>query len=188
MSAAPWGNVQLDVVIVGASVTGAAVATLARENGLSVALVDARPRSEVGVGRRPTPVPVWALEASRLPVGEVIRVPSRIHLVAGDARTTLPTPDCVLLEHGALVSALVERATDHGASVTFEKRVTGIAPHGDGVMLDDGSTIHARFVVDASGAEGATLLGERAVEPEEIASIAHEARRIADRRLANAYL
>ena len=40
--------VQLDVVIVGASVTGSAVATLAREHGLSVGLVDARPRSAVG--------------------------------------------------------------------------------------------------------------------------------------------
>jgi flavin-dependent dehydrogenase len=184
----PLAIVQLDIVVVGASVTGSAVATLARERGLSVALVEARDLAAVGAPRPPTPVPVWALEESRLPVGEVIRVPSRIHLVAGDARTTVPTPDCVLLDPGALVSALVERAVALGATVIERARVTGLAPHGNGVVLEDGTTIDAKFVIDASGPDGAALLGERVVAPEDIASIAHETRRIADRRLADAYL
>jgi flavin-dependent dehydrogenase len=185
--AAPY-PVQLDIVVVGASVTGSAVATLARERGLSVVLVEARPLSVVGAPRHPTPLPIWALEESRLPVGEVIRVPSRIHLVAGDARVTLPTPDCVMLDRGALVAALLERAIALGATVMAEARVIGLAPHGDGVVLEDGTTIHAKFVIDASGADGAALLGERVLAPEDIASVAHETRRIADRRLADAYL
>ena len=188
MSAALLSTVNLDVVIVGASVTGSAVATLAREHGLSVALVDARNRCAVGSARRATPVPVWALEESRLPVGEVIRVPSRIHLVAGHARRTIATPDCVFLEPGALASALLERAIATGATFIEGRRVTGLAPRGDGVVLDDGETIHARFVIDASGPNGAALLGERAVAPWDIASVAHETRRIVDRRLADAYL
>lgn len=188
MSAAPFANVQLDVVIVGASVTGSAVATLARERGLSVALVDRRNRCAIGASGRPTPVPVWALEDSRLPVGEVMRVPARIHVVAGDARRTIATPDCVMLEPGALASALLDRAVATGATFVEGRRVIGLAMHEDGVALDDGSTIHARYVIDASGANGAALLGERAVEPREIASVAHETRRIRDRRLADAYL
>lgn len=187
MSAALFADVQLDVVIVGASVTGSAVATLAREHGLSVALVDARNRCAIGTARRATIVPVWALEESRLPVGEVIRVPSRIHLVAGAARRTIATHDCVLLEPGALVDALLERAIATGATFIEGHRVTGLAPSG-GVLLDDGRTIDARFVIDASGPNGIALLGERVVDPCDIASIAHETRRIVDRRLADAYL
>lgn len=180
--------VQLDAVIVGASVTGSAVATLARGRGLSVALVEARDRASVGSPRRRTPVPLWALEESHLPVGEVIRVPARLHLIAGDARVTVPTPDCVMLDTGALASALLDRAEATGATLVFGGRVVGRAARGDGVVLDDGSTIDARFVVDASGADGAALLGQRVVGPSEVASVAHETRRIADRRLADAYL
>lgn len=184
----PSAIVQLDVVIVGASVTGSAIATLARERGLSVALVDARDRKSIVAARRPTPVPVWALEESRLPVGEVIRVSPRIHLVAGEVKTTVPTPDCVMVEPGALVDALLDRALASGATFIEGRRVTGLAPRADGVVLDDGTTIDARYVIDASGVDGAALLGEPVVEPSEIASVAHETRRIADRRLADAYL
>lgn len=179
---------RIDVVIVGASVTGSAVATLARERGLSVALVDARHRESVGASRRAIPVPLWALEQSRLPVGEVIRVPSRIHLVAGDARATVSTPDCVMLDPGALVAALLDRAEAMGTELVFGKRVVRVAARGNGVVLDDGTMLAASFVVDASGAGGAALLGEHAASPEEIASVAHETRRIVDRRLADAYL
>lgn len=188
MSAAHRERVQLDLVIVGASVTGSAIATLARERGLSVALVEPRDRAAVCAARHHATVPVWALEESRLPVGEAIRVPTRVHLVAGDARVTVPTPDCVMLDPGALVAALVDRADASGAALVFGKRVVRMAPHGDGVLLDDDSTLHARFVVDASGADGAALLGERVVEPSEIASIARETRVISERRLADAYL
>lgn len=188
MSAAPIAGVQLDVVIVGASVTGSAVATLLREHGLSVCVVDARNRCAVGKSRRETLMPVWALEDSRLPVGEVIRVPSRLHLFAGRARRTLATPDCVLVEPGALVDALLTRAIAMGATFIEGHRVTRVAPASDGVILDDGRIFHAKFVIDASGVDGLALLGERAVEPCEIASIAHETRRITDRRLADAYL
>lgn len=181
-------DVQLDVVIVGASVTGSAVATLARERGLSVALVDAGREARAPRRPMPVPVPVWALEESRLPVGEVMRVPSRVHLVAGDAKVTVKTPDCVMIEPSALVSALLERAAAGGATLVFGRRVVALAPDGNGVVLDDGTTMHAKFVIDASGPDGATLLGERVVEPSEIASVAHETRRIVDRRLADAYL
>ena len=158
MSAAIFANVQFDVVIVGASVTGSAVATLTRERGLSVALVDRRNRCAIASNGRPTPVPVWALEESRLPVGEVMRVPARIHIVAGAARRTIATPDCVLLEPGALASALVDRAIATGATFVEGRSVTSLAAHEDGVLLDDGSTIHAKYVIDASGPNGAVLL------------------------------
>lgn len=188
MRAATSTLVQYDVVIVGACVTGSAVATHARDAGLTVALVDARSRVELGRPRRPTPVPVWALEESRLPVGEVMKVPARIHLVAGDARATMATPDCVMLEPGALALSLLDRAVASGAALYESSRVVGLAPDGNGVALADGTTIAGRFVVDASGVDGAALLGERAIEPGDIASIAHETRRIGERRLADAYL
>jgi flavin-dependent dehydrogenase len=180
--------VQHDVVIVGASVTGSAVALLAREEGLTVALVDVRSRERLGDARGPTPVPSWALESSRLPIDETIRVPAFLHLVAGSARATLAAPDCVLLEPGAFVASLVDRAASGGASLYERARVVGLAARGDGVELEGGTTLRARFVIDASGSEGAALLGHRAVEPADVASIAQETRAIDDRRLADAYL
>lgn len=177
--------VQFDVAVVGASVAGSAVAALARSRGLSVVLVEQRSREEVASPGVRALVPVWALEASRLPVGEVLSVPGRIHVVAGDAHVRIEVPDCVLVEPGPLAGALLDQASAEGATIRDRVRCEGLDR--DGIVTSEG-TIPARIVVDASGARGAQLLGELASAPADIASVAFERRALGDRALAYSFL
>lgn len=174
-----------DVAVVGASVAGSAVAALARARGLSVAVIEQRPRADLGRPGIRGLVPVWALEDARLPVGELVALPGRVHVVAGDARASVELPDCVLVDPGPLTASLLDRAVAEGATLVDGARVRGI-DH-DGVVTTRGP-VPARIVVDASGARGARLLGELATSPRDVASIAYERRMLGDRAVAYSFL
>ncbi len=170
---------QVDVVVVGGGIVGAACALALAADGLDVVLVEARAPPPWPVV--PPDLRVYALAPdSQALLAGLGAWPgtSRNHGAAGvhpyrhmrvwdaggggdlafDADRLGRREFGWITAHGLLVNGLW-RALDQGAvSVRCPVRVDALARHGDGVelRLDDGSRVHARIAIGADGA-GSTL-------------------------------
>ena len=152
-----------EVLIIGAGSAGAAAARFFAERGRAVVLADKRARGETGA-RWLNLVPAWCFERAgiALPSGEETPLGCSMHpmhLIApgGRARVSMPPVSSVHVDMRRFVDRLVTDALAAGAEL-LRGRALEVEPRGARarqVTFDDGSTIRAQLIVDASGIGGA---------------------------------
>lgn len=155
----------VDVLIVGAGPAGSAAATWARRAGLSVMLVDRAPSGrDKCCGDGLTALALRELESLAL---QPERLGSWMSVTAACVRTPrghvmrLPLPSksgqfAAVCRRMELDTALVERAEASGAEVRFGVGFESFEDSGERgstarVLLTDGTSVQARFVVAADG-------------------------------------
>lgn len=179
---------RVELAIVGAGTAGAALAARAASHGLSVALVERRPRGAAGA-RWINGVAGWTFDESGVsrPRGdELFGSGHAFHLIAGRGPTRVVVADHDVLEVDMrlLVTRLQDSALQAGAQLLDETRVTGF----DGQRLSTTrGDVQARWFVDASGLAGARLLETPRVSRNELCVAAQEVRRLDDPKAAAAF-
>lgn len=153
-----------DVLIVGAGPTGLALATALAARSIDATVIDAQ-AAEANTSR------AAAINARTLEVLEELDVSRRlvkaglqlpVFTVRDHERTlididfsSLPTayPYTLALPQSETEGLLLERLTELGGSVSRPRSLGSVTQDDDGVcaLLDDGSTVRARFVVGADG-------------------------------------
>ena len=179
----------VDVVVVGAGTAGAAAALLCARRGLSVLCLDRAPLDRAGA-RWVNGVPARAFDEAGLarPRAPELRGGDEpFHLVAGwgPERVVIERHGVVDVDMRHLVARLQGEARDAGATLEGETAVSGMS---EGALHTSRGTVHARFIVDASGLAGARLLGQPRIDPRDLCVAAQEVRRVEDRAAASDFL
>ncbi|MBV8759881.1 MAG: hypothetical protein JO257_21505 [Deltaproteobacteria bacterium] len=170
----------------GAGSSGAAAAAFLAEAGLAVVCVERRALAEAGA-RWVNGVPraAFAEAGVELPgEGESFGRPAPFHLVAPSGRACVREHDVIDVDMRRLVARLQERAARAGAELRERVRVT--RRDGAHVMTSAGP-IEARYIIDASGLAGARLLGQPAVERDDLCAAAQQVHEVVDRDAARAF-
>lgn len=172
---------KVDVLICGAGTAGAATAAFCAARGLDVLCIDRRPLD--GAGAR------WVNGVTRgsfaeagvdLPIGdELVSDSAPFHLIAGygPKRLTVTTHDLLDVDMRRLVARLQALAIDAGAELIGDVRLEAV---GTESVATSAGEVRARAIVDATGLNGAGLLGQVKMDPQHICAAAQEVRRIAD--------
>ncbi|HLK16067.1 MAG TPA: NAD(P)/FAD-dependent oxidoreductase [Fimbriimonadaceae bacterium] len=193
-----------DVAIIGGGPSGSTLGTLLRKYcpGLRVLLLEREkfPRDHVGESLLPVACRVldsmgcWdAVEAGGFPVkvGATYRWGSTDDLwdfdfLAGQSYEDVPRPakydgqrrnTAFQVDRSLFDTILLNHARERGVEVREEAKVVEVLHAGDavtGLKLEDGSTVHARYTVDATGHSGLVrrALGVEVVEPSALKNIA----------------
>jgi flavin-dependent dehydrogenase len=179
----------IDLAVVGAGTAGAALAMHAARAGMRVVCVDRRSLDGAGA-RWVNGVPRWMFEEAGLdePRGEErVGYGHPFHLVAGrgPTRVVVRKHDVLDVDMRLLVARLQHGAREAGADLRGEVTVHGL----DGSALSTSTgTLHARFLVDASGLAGARLLGQARPALTDVCTAAQEVRLVRDPAGARAFL
>jgi len=152
----------IDVVVVGGGSTGWAAAGNLARRGLSVVVVDKREGAQGGA-RWLNLVPEWCFDAAGLarPApperwGGAHRGRSFITVAGTRASVRVDQPEGAHVDMRALVERLRDRALAAGARAQRGAVAETLgAGRVEAVVLDDGTLLHARLFVDASGLAGA---------------------------------
>lgn len=182
-------KIKVDLAVVGAGSAGAAVAAQCAYRGMSVALLEAGSLERAGA-RWANLVPGWQFEAAGIPAprGAELRArPAVQHLLAGRGpqRIHLRSDGFLDVEMGRLVARLQRAARGAGALLMPHTRV--ISYNGRELSTSAGD-VAARWVVDASGMDGARLLDQPLLAPPDICQASQQVHGVADARAARAYL
>jgi flavin-dependent dehydrogenase len=171
--------IRVDVIVVGAGSSGAAVSAFLAERGLRVICLERRPLDEAGA-RWVNGVPRAAFVEAGVALpgdGESYGHPAPFHLVADGGRALVREHDAIDVDMRRLVARLQERARSAGAELRGGVSVTGRT--GDRLDTPAGP-LHARWFVDASGLAGARLLDQPAVRRQHLCTAAQEVRLVRD--------
>jgi menaquinone-9 beta-reductase len=177
-----------DVAVVGGGASGAACAGFLAEAGCAVVAIERRELGAAGA-RWVNGVPRAAFREAKVALPEPPEHrggPEPFHLVIGDPRradggrvaVTLHRHDVLHVDMRLLVQRLQARA--RRAGVVWRERVTAQRWDGDALVTSAGR-IAARYVVDASGLNGARLLGQAAVARTDLCAAAQQVWSIVDR-------
>ncbi len=143
---------ETDVFVVGGGPGGLAAALAARQRGLTVVVADrAQPPIDKACGEGLMPEGVVALRRIGVELGPEHGLPFRgIRFVDNELEAQAPFPRNFGLgiRRTVLHRTLVEYATNAGAIICWQARVTGLDP--SGVMVD-GRTVRCRWIVGADG-------------------------------------
>lgn len=152
-----------DAIVIGVGTAGAAAAQSLARNGLSVLALDRRPIDQAGA-HWVNGVPAWAFAQAQIdpPCPPELRGGDHaFHIVAGwgPTRVIVDRPPVLEVDMRHLVVRLQDLAREHGATLQGSTRVTHVARREGGLEVHtDRGAHHTRFLVDASGLEGHTLL------------------------------
>ncbi len=144
----------LDLVVIGGGPAGLATALAARQRGLSVVVVEARlPPVDKACGEGVMPRGVAALAELGVTLEDAPgRAFTGIRYMSGDTVLEADFPDGATgrgVRRTTLHSTLVEHAVAAGAELLFGERVESLIQNG--VRLEQGAEIRARFVAGADG-------------------------------------
>ncbi|MCB9742069.1 MAG: FAD-binding protein [Alphaproteobacteria bacterium] len=174
-----------DALIVGAGTAGAAAAWQLARRGLRVLCVDAKPLERAGA-RWVNGVAAWAFDEAGVPRPEP---PERLaegvpfHMVAGwgPERVCITDHDLMEVDMVRLVARLQGMAAEAGVELRGGVRVLGF----DGEVLETNiGPLRAGLFVDASGLNGARLLGAPPVPRARLCAAAQHLRRVNDLQAA----
>lgn len=153
-----------DVLIVGAGPTGLTLGTALAARGFDAMIIDMQPAGAntsraAAINGRTLEV-LEELDLSRRLVKAGLQLPQftvrdHAHTLIAIDFSTLPTayPYTLGLPQSETESLLTERFSELGGSVSRPNRLTSMAQDDDGVeaLLENGSTVRARFAVGADG-------------------------------------
>lgn len=177
-----------DVVVVGAGTAGAATALLCARRGLSVACLEASAPEAAGA-RYMSAIADWTFAAADLPdprPHQTLPGPRENHMIAGwgPVRIVTHPPGILEVDLPAYTAHLVALGREAGVRFHYQRRVEG---RRDGELRTSEGPIRGRWLVDASGMDGARLLGQVRPAAEDICQATHQLHRVADREGARAY-
>ncbi len=179
---------QVDIAIVGAGTAGAAVAAFCAGHGMSVLCVDRTNLSKAGASWvNGVPAAAFHRAGLDLPTGDELRGEGeRFHLIAGYGPARIVVSDHGVLEVDMrhLVSRLQSMASKAGATLRGDVGVFGL--DGDALSTTAGS-VRARYIVDASGLNGAQLLRQPKIPTQHICAAAQAVFEVDDAAAARAF-
>jgi len=176
----------VDVIVVGVGTSGAAAAAFLAEAGLKVVGVERRALDSAGA-RWVNGLPRAAFREAGVELpgpGEYLGGPTPFHLVAPGGRAMVSAHDLIEVDMRKLVARLQARAVAAGAVL-----IEGVSVRGreaDLVRTSRGE-LRARWIIDASGLNGARLLDQPAVAREDLCVAAQEVREVLDLDRARAF-
>ena len=175
-----------DVIVVGAGSSGAAVSAFLAERGLRVICLERRRLDRAGAcWINGVPRAAFAEAGVALPGPEESDGrPWPVHLVTPSGRVAVPVHDVLEIDMRKLVARLQARALAAGASLRDEVTVHG---RDDDRVTTSAGTMHARWIIDASGMAGARLLAQPVVERHHLCAAAQEVREVTDPKAAVAF-
>ncbi len=179
-----------DVAIIGAGSAGAACAAACARRSMDVALLEAGSLARAGA-RWINAIPGWTFDEAEVerptPEETLGPPPPAIHIFAGrrQERVKVVTDEFIEVDMGRMVARLQREARGHGVRLMPASRVTGA--RGEVLDLEGGGEVRARWLVDASGLEGARLLGSPPLEPADLCEARHQVHAVKDMDLAWAY-
>lgn len=177
-----------DVVVVGAGTAGAAVSWQLARRGVEVLCVDARPLERAGA-RWVNGVAAWGFDAAEVPRPEhpeCLAEGVPFHMVAGwgPERVCITDHDLMEVDMVRLVARLQAMAQEAGATLRGGVRVLDF----DGEVLETSiGPLRAALFVDASGLNGARLLGADPVPRARLCTAAQHLRHVRDLQAARGF-
>jgi flavin-dependent dehydrogenase len=177
----------LDLVIVGAGPSGAAAAWLCARRGLQVRVLEAGPLEAAGTGWVVS-VPGWTFDRAGVPrpTGrELLGEDGPVVVVAGQGRVRFDEHGVLDLD-GRLLCARLQAAAA-AAGVSFSAGVRALRWDGERLQTSAGP-LEARWVVDASGYDGARLLEQTPRAPGDLCSAAQYVHTVRDPEGARRFL
>ena len=179
-------STRVDVIVVGAGSSGAAVSALLAERGLRVVCVERRRLDRAGASWiNGIPRAAFIEAGIALPgPDESAGAPAPFHLVAPTGRTLVPVHDVLDVDMRRLVARLQARAVAAGVEIRDQVSVLG---RDDDRLATSAGPLHGRWIIDASGLAGARLLGQPVVERHHLCVAAQEVREVTDRAAAEAF-
>ncbi len=176
----------VDVCVIGAGTSGAAVTAFLAEAGLRVVCLERRAIGAAGA-RWVNGLPRAAFRDAGVPLpepGEYLGGPTAFHMVAPGGRVVVEGHDLIEVDMRKLVARLQARAAAAGATLIGDVSVHG--RDGDVVRTSRGD-VRARWIIDASGLSGARVLDQPAVRRDDLCVAAQEVREVVDEGAARAF-
>ncbi len=166
-----------DVLICGGGPAGSTAATLLRQYGHSVRLIEKEkfPRFHIGESLLPADLPVFQRLGVELPASQYLRKDGAMFVNerTGEEATYLfadalpeAIPHAYQAERAIFDDLLLKRSQQLGASIHEEEKLVSVDCDAAGVVaVTDKGTYHARYFVDATGQDAFLARKARTVDP-----------------------